>query len=62
MITLEQIRDALITLGIDSETLYRAIADDLSRGLTDSARARLNFVDVMRETKRQAAEQREGGE
>ena len=39
---------AMKTLGIDGDTLFSRISDDLARGATTSARSHLDFVDRMR--------------
>ena len=41
----ERVRDALITLGLDGDEIFRRIREDIDRGLIREARAHLNFVD-----------------
>jgi len=61
MTTLEQIRDALVTLGIDGDKLFESICMDLARGDITGARERLRFVDLIVATKRPDTERKAGG-
>jgi len=49
--TLEEIRDALVTLGIDGDKLFQSIREDLLAGYSRGARERLRFVDLIVATK-----------
>lgn len=40
-----QLRNSMIILGITGDTIFNRIQEDLDRGLVDSARSHLNFVD-----------------
>jgi hypothetical protein len=60
-VTLEQIRDVLVTLGIDGDKLFQSIRWDLDRGEIAGARRRLDFVDRIVATKQTPGTERKAG-